>query len=545
VKLLATLAAGIRGAEGGTAYVYRHRTTQLATLYSDVHAKDPTETSPVTLDDYGGAVRYVNEWVDVVAYSYSGDIVRQWTEMETAPACEVISSHFTGADPVTGQTGVSKPVDLLTVLELLDTEINNLEVISFYYVVTYSPYSAEGDGTADDAAAIQAAIDACHAAGGGTVYFPGGVYRVTSTITQYADVRLLGAGPSASYIMADLDEDDVLIAQAAETDGEFIIQNLSLGLLDPGGPSAYTAIESSGGALAERCSFVAQNVWFAVGSYSFSICADYSAAGLDASVTMAFCRFYAGGQTMFTATATAPNDVYVPRVTLVKCDFINESATLSHANVTADHLTALGCHFNNDVLEDSLANDSNVVVTAQSDGAQICGCFFSRPTEPLDTGYAIESHGESTVEAGNTISKFQKLFFYAAVDDDNVQIASSRADRSLADSTGGGTYTADTLSTGTLKLVMEGGSAPDDALTVTLPAAPGGWKFTLLFVNSGTSQIDVTLSGLIRAASASAIDTYAVNALSYELRTFQSVEVHGELGWIYDSTPWGDVLSPT
>ena len=45
------------------------------------------------------------------------------------------------------------------------------------YDVTH--YGATGDGTTDDTAAIQAAIDAAEAAGGGTVNLPPGIYKVT------------------------------------------------------------------------------------------------------------------------------------------------------------------------------------------------------------------------------------------------------------------------------------------------------------------------------------------------------------------------------
>jgi hypothetical protein len=44
-------------------------------------------------------------------------------------------------------------------------------------------FGAKGDGTTDDTVAIQAAIDAVELAGGGTVYFPNGVYIVSNTIT--------------------------------------------------------------------------------------------------------------------------------------------------------------------------------------------------------------------------------------------------------------------------------------------------------------------------------------------------------------------------
>jgi hypothetical protein len=46
--------------------------------------------------------------------------------------------------------------------------------------VTDAPYSARGDGRADDTAAIQRAVDAARRAGGGTVLFPRGTYMVTT-----------------------------------------------------------------------------------------------------------------------------------------------------------------------------------------------------------------------------------------------------------------------------------------------------------------------------------------------------------------------------
>lgn len=56
-------------------------------------------------------------------------------------------------------------------------------------------YGAKGDGTTDDTASIQAAIDAAEANGGGTVHFPIGVYIVTDTITvDDLSVLLEGAG---------------------------------------------------------------------------------------------------------------------------------------------------------------------------------------------------------------------------------------------------------------------------------------------------------------------------------------------------------------
>lgn len=61
---------------------------------------------------------------------------------------------------------------------------------------------AMGDGTTDDTAAIQAAIGIAGAAGGGTVVFPAGTYRVTSPIVVSRNaVDLVGSSSSASAIV--------------------------------------------------------------------------------------------------------------------------------------------------------------------------------------------------------------------------------------------------------------------------------------------------------------------------------------------------------
>lgn len=77
-------------------------------------------------------------------------------------------------------------------VELLTNEIFNVK-----------NYGALGDGSNDDTAEIQAAIDAAEAAadakGGAIVYFPAGEYLVSDTLTVQTDaVKLMGAG-AASY----------------------------------------------------------------------------------------------------------------------------------------------------------------------------------------------------------------------------------------------------------------------------------------------------------------------------------------------------------
>lgn len=60
-----------------------------------------------------------------------------------------------------------------------------------YYNVQDPQYGATGDGSTDDRAAIQLAIDACIAAGGGVVWFPKGEYHLGSTTTSAASTTFI------------------------------------------------------------------------------------------------------------------------------------------------------------------------------------------------------------------------------------------------------------------------------------------------------------------------------------------------------------------
>ena len=68
--------------------------------------------------------------------------------------------------------------------------------------VSVKDFGAVGDGVANDTAAIQAAINYAGSTGGGTVYFPAGDYKISSTLTITANnVYLRGAGRDASTIV--------------------------------------------------------------------------------------------------------------------------------------------------------------------------------------------------------------------------------------------------------------------------------------------------------------------------------------------------------
>ena len=82
---------------------------------------------------------------------------------------------------------------------------------TFSGVYNVKHFGATGDGSTDDTAAIQAAIDAAEAAGGGEVYFPRGTYAIESAIAC-TDADSVSLGGNAT-----------IVATAANTGAMFAI----------------------------------------------------------------------------------------------------------------------------------------------------------------------------------------------------------------------------------------------------------------------------------------------------------------------------------
>lgn len=67
--------------------------------------------------------------------------------------------------------------------------------------VTPQDYGAVADGVTDDTTAVQDAINAVSTAGGGTVFFPEGSYKLTAAVVPKDGVSLLGVGDTASVLV--------------------------------------------------------------------------------------------------------------------------------------------------------------------------------------------------------------------------------------------------------------------------------------------------------------------------------------------------------
>lgn len=219
MHLIAPLVSGIEGCELGSVDIYRRGTSTRATYYTDFEGTaSVTPVASVALDSRGGLVAYVNELVNCVCKNAAGTTIRTFVAGAKGQGTEVVSTSFTGTPYAGGGSAVSQPTTLSSVLDLwttnagapdwkvlvggvattLQSALGSLGVL--FFSVKDPAYGATGDGSTDDTSAVQAAINAASAAGGGTVFFPAGTYRIVAGLTVAAGVSLLGAGPGASRI---------------------------------------------------------------------------------------------------------------------------------------------------------------------------------------------------------------------------------------------------------------------------------------------------------------------------------------------------------
>ncbi|MDH7480712.1 MAG: glycosyl hydrolase family 28-related protein [Armatimonadota bacterium] len=96
----------------------------------------------------------------------------------------------------------------LTIITLLCTAIG----ASAANMLDVKQFGVKGDGKADDSAAIQRALDACAANGGGTVKLPAGKYKLSKPITVPSGVMLAGEWEAPHH--AQLMKGTVILAYA-------------------------------------------------------------------------------------------------------------------------------------------------------------------------------------------------------------------------------------------------------------------------------------------------------------------------------------------
>jgi len=224
MKLVEFLAAGVKGAENGSAtFVLRGTASSAASvMYSDFEATAQPGTNIITLDANGAAEVYVNAYVDITLKTSGGSTLRTVTVGNTATTTEVISDSFTGTGYTGSPTAVSQPITLAAILDKWNNSAGSVGIdwkvavngvatnlssafsalAGLFFNVKDPAYGAAGDGVTDDTTAIGLAITAAAAAGGGIVFFPASTsfYKFTSFSISAANITLMGAGPQSSVL---------------------------------------------------------------------------------------------------------------------------------------------------------------------------------------------------------------------------------------------------------------------------------------------------------------------------------------------------------
>lgn len=99
---------------------------------------------------------------------------------------------------------------LIPKFEQTGSTVNRPINLKLEEIVSAKDFGAVGNGTTDDTAAIQAAIDSLSATGG-TVYLPTGTYKVASKISWTSNnITLLGAGVGATTLSTFIAVGDVI-----------------------------------------------------------------------------------------------------------------------------------------------------------------------------------------------------------------------------------------------------------------------------------------------------------------------------------------------
>lgn len=213
--LLAALVAGFSDAPSGTVRVWKRGTDRgtPASIYSDYAATEAV-SNPADLTAAGRVTLYVVEDVEAVVYDADGAEVYSFETGHNAAMVGIVTNALTG----TLESGSIGAGGLVALQEAMTRMLTSFGTVDFdvkpaggsvqhlkdalaapsplpFYDVTKSVYGAVGDDSTDDTAAIQAAIDAANAAGGGIVWLPGGnTYKCLSAITIKAYVSFWGAG---------------------------------------------------------------------------------------------------------------------------------------------------------------------------------------------------------------------------------------------------------------------------------------------------------------------------------------------------------------
>lgn len=539
MMLLGPLAAGIRGAANGTAEIYERGTSTRADYYTEWDGTGAvTSGADVDLDDNGGAEIYVGEFVDVVVRDEDAVIVRSFTAGGVAKTTDYSGPSFTGVDYVTAASGVNEPVSVQDVLDrwyasagatnfqvsyggnptnltVVAAALNSLNGI----IVSVKAYSAVGDGITNDTAAINAALAAVVALGGGNLVFPPGTYLITSALTIANTVSLTGAGAASTTIVQQTAAASVLTVTA--TPSRAVITGLTLRHASAAAAGVSEVSVSNGARTRIRdCIFGSTSLFT---QYGITIVT----AGTNTEVSVDSCVFSASISGIRDQRTTAPASVL-----MVSNTKFTANTTGSSSGIASPYCVVSSCFFDNST--QSSGTSSGVDFNADTGPASsafcvVTGCSFSNPAGGTAQGIDIPAVIPATV----TFFEDQNTFggsvaaIYGGMD---ITFASKGAwlrlgsrEARVLDSTNNASHSISSDLYGTV-LVRRTTNANS---TITVKMVPEGTRGRLLVYNqSGGTIAAQTVAGPAGVADF-VTGGAGVSMLTGTMRLWEFVGIHG------------------
>jgi hypothetical protein len=201
-------------------------------------------------------------------------------------------------------------------------ELQRVETTS-YPIFNVRSWGAAGDGTGDDGPAQQAAIDAAIAAGGGTIYYPPGIYRLPTAAAPAPDgiERYIGDANHASHLTFRGDGATLYVPPgstparpiALRNSTDILVEGLTFDHQYGGGVGQCLGILNSSQVIVRNCRFINADVYgIAVGedTYPLIIATDISFSGhVMTRLSGGLSALYTVGETViFAGAANAKNN---------------------------------------------------------------------------------------------------------------------------------------------------------------------------------------------------------------------------------------------
>lgn len=272
--------------------------------------------------------------------------------------------------------------------------------------VTPQDYGAAGNGTTDDTAAVQAALTAVGATGGGTLYVPPGTYLLSSGLSAGAGVSLLGAGPGVSVLSQSSTSANGITYNPTALSG---ISVSGLSIVGPGSGSGVGLLIEANGGSAQATSCVVENVAVkSMGSHGVQIVngSGCSATGLNVSSL--------GGNGVTITGSGNSVSACTGGATVVLTGTVAQAATVSATgNVQVGTVSSLG---DNGAGELQLANATTAPTTNPSGGVVVYAASSTPvPVRIRDTagnvrglarGWSVSTADQTSSGTGQTASTY-------------------------------------------------------------------------------------------------------------------------------------------